>query len=299
MTTTSIRPSAARPASAPKRRQAAQLRQQRFWARLVTGVLIGVVFLAPVLYVAMISFETPTHFLTHPMTPPTSADLSNFAQAWTGADLAHELINTVIYSVVASGLSTVLALLIAFPLARQLVRGHRQLYTLMVVGLFLPLAYIPLFIEARMLHLYNNMPGYILLHVGFGPNLPLGVVLIYAFVLAIPKELDEAAWVDGTGYLTYLFRVIVPLTRPALLISFLYGMLQVWNDIIGPVVLLAGTSTNLFPITRGIYNFYGLNESAYVIFAAAVTIASLPLVVVFAGTQRQLIRAAVAGSVKG
>jgi raffinose/stachyose/melibiose transport system permease protein len=233
------------------------------------------------------------------MTPPTSADLSNFAQAWTGADLAHELINTVIYSVVASGLSTVLALLIAFPLARQLVRGHRQLYTLMVVGLFLPLAYIPLFIEARMLHMYNNVPGYILLHVGFGPNLPLGVVLIYAFVLAIPKELDEAAWVDGTGYLTYLFRVIVPLTRPALLISFLYGMLQVWNDIIGPVVLLAGTSTNLFPITRGIYNFYGLNESAYVIFAAAVTIASLPLVVVFAGTQRQLIRAAVAGSVKG
>jgi raffinose/stachyose/melibiose transport system permease protein len=76
-------------------------------------------------------------------------------------------------------------------------------------------------------------------------------------------------------------------------------MLQVWNDIIGPVVLLAGTSANLFPITRGIYNFYGLNESDYVIFAAAVTIASLPLVILFAGTQRQLVRAAIAGSVKG
>jgi raffinose/stachyose/melibiose transport system permease protein len=296
MTTTSLRP-ASRPATTQKRRQASPLRRLRFWARLVTGLLIAVVFLGPVLYVVMISFETPSHFLTHPMTPPSSADLSNFSQAWTQADLARELINTVIYSVVAAGVSTVLALLIAFPLARKLVRGHRALYTLLVIGLFLPLAYIPLFIEARMLNLYNNMPGYIILHIE--PGLPLAVVLLYAFILAIPKELDEAAWVDGTGYLTYLFRVIVPLTRPALLIGFLYAMLQVWNDIIGPVVLLAGTSANLFPITRGIFYFYGLNESLYVVFAAAITIASLPLVIIFAGTQRQLIRAAVAGSLKG
>jgi len=97
---TSLRP-ASRPATTEQRRQAALLRRTRFWARLVTGLLVAVVFLAPVLYVVMISFETPTHFLTHPMTPPTSADLSNFSQAWTGADLATELINTVIYSVAA------------------------------------------------------------------------------------------------------------------------------------------------------------------------------------------------------
>jgi raffinose/stachyose/melibiose transport system permease protein len=296
MTTTSIRPQS-RPVSGQKRRTAAPLRRARFWARLVTGLLIAVVFLGPVLYVVLISFETPAHFLRSPMTPPAHLDLSNFSQAWNGADLARELINTVIYSVLASGVSTVLALLIAFPLARRLVRGHRPLYTLLVVGLFLPLAYIPLFIEARMLGLYNNAPGYIILHVE--PGLPLGVVLLYAFILAVPHELDEAAWIDGTGYLTYLMRVIVPLTRPALLISFLYGMLQVWNDIIGPVVLLAGTSPNLFPVTRGIYNFYGLNESDYVIFAAAVVIASLPLVVLFAFTQRQLVRATIAGSVRG
>jgi ABC-type glycerol-3-phosphate transport system permease component len=296
MTVTSVR-SASRPASANQRGRATPLRRSRFWARLTTGLLIGVVFLAPVLYVVMISLETPAHFLRTPMTPPAGADVSNFSQAWTGADLARELVNTLIYSVIAAGLSTVIALLIAFPLARRLVRGHRQLYTLLVIGLFLPLAYIPLFIEAQKLHLYNNMLGYIILHVE--PGLPLAVVLLYAFISTVPVDLDEAAWLDGTGYLTYLLRVIVPLTRPALLIGFLYGMLQVWNDIIGPVVFLAGTSTNLFPVTRGIFSFYGQNESAYTVFAAAVTIASLPLVILFAGTQRQLIRAATAGSVKG
>lgn len=296
MTVTSARP-ASRPAVRQTSRRATPLRRARFWARLVTGLLIAVVFLGPVLYVVLISFETPAHFLRTPMTPPASADFSNFGNAWTGANLARELINTVIYSVAAAALSTLVALLIAFPLARRLVRGHRQLYTLMAVGLFLPLAYIPLFIEARTLHLYNNMPGYIIVHIE--PGLPLGVVLLYAFITTVPTELDEAAWLDGTGYLSYLLRVIVPLTRPALLISFLYAMLQVWNDIIGPVVFLAGTSTNLFPVTVGIYSFYGQNESAYTVFAAAVTIASLPLVILFAGTQRQLIRAAIAGSVKG
>jgi raffinose/stachyose/melibiose transport system permease protein len=276
---------------------AAPLRRQRIAARTVTGILIALLFLAPVLYVVMIAFETPAHFLSHPMTPPTSAHLSNFSQGWAGADLARELINTVIYSVVASAISTLLALLIAYPLGRRLVRGHGAMYALLAAGLFLPLAIIPLFIEARMLHLYDNMPGYIILHIE--PGLPLGVVLLTAFVLAVPAELDEAAWLDGTSYLRYLGRVIIPLIRPALLITFLYGMLGVWNDIIGPVVLLGATSTNLFPVTRGIYTFYGQNESAYTVFAAAVVIASLPLVVLFAGTQRQLVRAAIAGSVKG
>jgi raffinose/stachyose/melibiose transport system permease protein len=129
------------------------------------------------------------------------------------------------------------------------------------------------------------------------PGLPLGVVLLTAFISAVPKELDEAAWMDGAGYLHYLVRVIMPLTRPALVISFLYALLNVWNDIIGPVVFLV--DPNLFPVTRGIYNFFGSNESEWTLLAAAIVIASLPVVALFAVSQRQLIRAAVTGSVKG
>jgi raffinose/stachyose/melibiose transport system permease protein len=129
------------------------------------------------------------------------------------------------------------------------------------------------------------------------PGLPLGVVLLTAFVSAVPSELDEAAWMDGAGYLRYLIRVVVPLTRPALVISFLYALLNVWNDIIGPVVFLVDPS--LFPVTRGIYNFFGSNESQWTLLAAAIVIASLPVVALFAVSQRQLIRAAVTGSVKG
>jgi raffinose/stachyose/melibiose transport system permease protein len=270
------------------------MRRPRLIGGIALGLLVVILFLLPVLYAVMLAFETPAHFLNSPLTPG-SPTASNFSGAWSQADLGTELLNTVLYSVVAAALSTVLGLLIAFPIARRLIRGHSGLYTLLFVGLFLPFSVIPLFAEARLLHLYNNRPGYILLHVE--PGLPLAVLLLTAFISSIPAELDEAAWMEGSGYLSYLFRVVVPLTRPALLIAFLYGLLGVWNDIIGPVVLLADPS--LFPVTRGIYNFFGSNESQWTLLAAGIVIVSLPVVLLFAVSQRQIIRTAIAGAVKG
>ena len=268
------------------------------WARLVgrvaLGLLIVLLFAVPVLYAVMISVETPQHFLLSPTTPGHPV-LGNFGQAWNGADLGPELLNTVLYSVSAAFLSTLLGLLIAFPIARRLLRGSGSMYALLVVGLFLPFSVIPLFAEGRLLHLLNNRIGYIILHVE--PGLPLAVVLLVAFISAIPFELDEAAWMEGAGYLSYLTRVVVPLTRPALLIAFLYGLLGVWNDIIGPVVLL--TDSSLYPVTQGIYQFYGSNESAWTHLAAAIVIVSLPVVLLFAAAQRQLIQARFMGAVKG
>jgi raffinose/stachyose/melibiose transport system permease protein len=270
------------------------VRRPRLIGGIAMGLLVVILFLLPVLYAVMLAFETPAHFLNSPLTPG-SPTVANFSGAWSQADLGTELLNTVLYSVVAAALSTVLGLLIAFPIARRLIRGHSGLYTLLFVGLFLPFSVIPLFAEARLLHLYNNRPGYILLHVE--PGLPLAVLLLTAFISSIPAELDEAAWMEGSGYLSYLFRVVVPLTRPALLIAFLYGLLGVWNDIIGPVVLLADPS--LFPVTRGIYNFFGSNESQWTLLAAGIVIVSLPVVLLFAVSQRQIIRTAIAGAVKG
>jgi raffinose/stachyose/melibiose transport system permease protein len=270
------------------------MRHPRLTGSVAMALLIVILFLLPVLYVLMIAFESPAHFLTSPMTPGSPV-IRNFGQAWSGADLGTELINTVIYSVSAAALSTILGLLIAFPIARRLVRGGSALYGLIAIGLFLPFSVIPLFAESRLLGLYDNRIGYIILHVE--PGLPLAVVVLVAFIAAIPLELDEAAWMEGAGYLRYLTRVVLPLTRPALLIAFLYGLLGVWNDIIGPVVLLADPS--LFPVTRGIFNFYGSNTSAWTTLGAAIVIVSLPVVILFAVSQRQLIRLQITGSVKG
>jgi raffinose/stachyose/melibiose transport system permease protein len=266
--------------------------------RLVSGVAVGllvvILFLLPVLYAVMIAFQTHQHFLVSPNTPGTP-DFGNFGAAWNQADLGPELLHTVLYSVSAAALSTLLGLLIAFPIARRLIRGGSALYTAVMIGLFLPFSVIPLYAEAKSLHLFDSWWGYIIMHVE--PGLPLAVLLLVAFISGVPAELDEAAWMEGAGYFQYLIRVVLPLTRPALVIAFLYGMLGVWNDIIGPVVLLANSS--LFPVSRGIFVFSGSNQTAWPHLAAAIVIISLPVVLLFAASQRQLIRARFIGSVKG
>ena len=255
--------------------------------RLTSGVLIALLFIIPILYVLLISVETSGDFLAHPLVPPAVPTFSNFTSAYQQGDLGPEVLNTVLYSVCAAGISTGLSLLIAFPIARRLVRWSSSIYAWFVIGICLPLPIIPLFIEARDLHLYDNRIGYILLHVE--PGLPLGVVLLTAFISSIPIDMDEAAWLDGAGYVRYMASFVAPLAWPSIVITFLYSLLGVWNDIIGPVVFLA--SPNLFPVSRGVYSFYSSNQSAYTLLAAAVIIVSAPVALLFVVSQRQLLRA--------
>jgi ABC-type glycerol-3-phosphate transport system permease component len=263
---------------------------RRVW-RFTGALLIAILFLIPVGYIVMISLESPGHFLSKPLVPPISPTFGNFTAAWQQGDLGPEVWNTVVYSISAAAISVALSLLIAYPVSRRLISSASSIYKVFVIGVCLPLPIIPLFIEAQYLHLYNNRLGYIVLHVETG--LPLGVILLTAFIASIPRELDEAASVDGCGYLRYLVRVIAPLAWPSLVITFLYSLLAVWNDIIGPVVFLA--SPNLFPVTRGAYDFYGSNVGAYTLLAAAVIIVSLPVVLLFLASQRQILRASLGG----
>jgi raffinose/stachyose/melibiose transport system permease protein len=281
----------AKPRSAPPR-PGFQLRNPRRTWRITIGILIALLFAIPVAYVVMISFESQGHFVRSPLTPPSSPTFSNFSAAWTQGDLGPQVLNTILYSVLAAAISVALSLLIAFPVARRLIRGSTFIYRTFVIGVCIPLPVIPLFIEAQRLDLYNSRIGYILLHVE--PGLPLGVILLTAFVMSVPEDLDEAAYLEGCSYLRYLVRIVAPLAWPSIVIAFLYSLLQVWNDIIGPVVFLA--DPGLFPVTRGVYNFYGANVSAYTILAAAVVIVSLPVVALFIASQRQLLRASVVAS---
>jgi raffinose/stachyose/melibiose transport system permease protein len=263
------------------------LANPRLVRRVATAALIGLIFLIPIVYVVMISLESPAQFLAHPLQPPVPPSFGNFGSAWQQGDLGPQILNTVVYAVAAAGISTGLSLLIAYPIARRLVRRASSIYQWFVIGVALPLPVIPLFIEAHDLGLYNNRIGYILLHVE--PGLPLGVILLTAFITSIPAELDEAAWLDGTSYPRYIWSFVAPLALPSIVITFLYSLLGVWNDIIGPVVFLS--DPGLFPVARGVYSFYSSNQSAYTLLAAAVMIVSAPVALLFAVSQRQLLRA--------
>ncbi|MGB4136107.1 MAG: carbohydrate ABC transporter permease [Microbacterium sp.] len=267
-------------------------RTARRLSRIATGTLIALLLGVPLAYILLISFQTPAHFIADPTSLIGGYTVDNYAQAWERGDLGRQLANTAFYAVSAATISTVLSVLISYPIARRLVKAHRSLYLLFVIGVCLPLPIIPLFVLARAFGLYDNPVGYIVLQVA--PGLPLGVLMLTAFIAGIPNEIDEAAFLDGSGYLRFVFRFVVPLAWPSIVIVFLYSLLAVWNDIIAPIVFL--TSSQYFPVTRGVYQFFGATASSWTIAAAAIVIVSIPVALLFIVSQRHLLRSTVGAS---
>lgn len=262
--------------------------------RWVMAIAIVLIFLVPLLYVINISLETPGEFSASPLSLALHPQFGNFTSAWTTGSFGPQLLNTTLYSVVAGGMATALSLFIAYPLARSLVRVSEGIYRLLLVGFFLPIAIIPLFIEAKALDLYNNRIGYILLHVE--PAIPLGVIVLTSVIRTLPLEMDEAAQIDGCPYWRYLWSVVTPLCAPGMVVTFLWALLGVWNDIIGPVVFL--NTPSLFPVARGIFAFEGDHLTAWTLLTAGLVIVALPVVILYLIMQRRIIRASIGGAIK-
>lgn len=254
----------------------------------------GIFYLAPLVYLLDVALQSAHQFLANPLSVPHPVMWSNFANAWRDATMGVYFSNSVIYTGVATILAVGSAIFLAFPVERRYIRGWNAVYLSMILGFFLPIGIIPLFIESQMLHLYNNRIGYILLHVQGG--LTLGFIFFVAYFKTIPRELDESAALDGSGYLRYVIQIVLPLVKPALATVGIYAAVAVWNDLIGPVVFLANNS--LFPLTRGLFTFYGSYQSEWTLLAAGIFIVASPLIAAFILLQRNFIEGSLSGSLK-
>lgn len=263
-------------------------------AFVFTALFCIVFYLAPLLYLLVVALQSSHQFLVNPLTFPHPIVWQNFIHAWRDATMGVYFSNSVVYTGAATIISVGLAIFLAFPVERRYVRGWNWVYLSMVLGFFLPIGIIPLFIESQLLHLYNNRVGYILLHVQGG--LTLGFIFFVAYFRTIPRELDESAALDGCGYTRYVFQIVLPLIKPALATVSIYAAVAVWNDLIGPVVFLANNS--LFPLTRGLFAFYGSYQSEWTLLAAGIFIVASPLIVAFILLQRSFIEGSLSGSLK-
>jgi raffinose/stachyose/melibiose transport system permease protein len=162
-----------------------------------------------------------------------------------------------------------------------------------VIALFLPPALIPQFQLILRLGLYNTPIGYILL---FLVN-PIGIVILVNYIKSLPKELDEAAALDGCGYFQFVWSIIIPLSKPAIATVAVLHAIGIWNEIVAPTIYL--TNKDYYPITRGLIVFQGVYGSNWPTLAAAVLMLTLPMLILFLFLQRYIISGLTAGSVKG
>jgi raffinose/stachyose/melibiose transport system permease protein len=256
-------------------------------------VLIALVYLGPLLTVANVSLKSKQGFSLSPTALATELRFENFADAWKRAKFPLYLSNSILYTAAATIVYAATAVFVAFPISRKYVRGSGFLFALYVVAMFLPSALIPQFQMMLHLGLYNTRLGYVLL---FLIN-PMGIIILVNYVSALPRELDEAATMDGCGYARFVLRIVFPLVKPALASVIVLHAIGVWNDYATALIYLPKKA--YMPITRGLMVFYGQFGNDWTTLSAAILMLMVPMVLLFLALQSWIIDGILQGSIRG
>ncbi|WP_306120723.1 MULTISPECIES: carbohydrate ABC transporter permease [unclassified Roseitalea] len=265
----------------------------RKWPLYLAYGAVIVFFVLPLAYLLSVSFKTPDDVLSGRFLP-TEPTLANWPAAFGATDLDGFILN----SVIASLSSAALTMAIAVPATYAMVRlntGGRFLPTFTLATYMAPpvVALIPLFFLLRYAGLLHSLPGLIVVY-GL-MNVPVAFWLLTSFVRALPREIDEAAWIDGAGTWTTLWRIVVPLIAPGLAASFIICAVLAYNEFLFAFFFTTEPSRTL---TIGIALFQGERLVNFGQMAAASVAGLVPVYVVAVLAQRWLVSGLVSGGVK-
>lgn len=276
---------------------------------LTSGFLViwGVLTAFPLLWAMMTSLKTNREILSSPWQLPTSPQLDNFARAWGQANIGQYFVNSLIVVGGSLVLTMLLGSMAAYVLARYEFPGNRVVYYAFVGGMTFPvfLALVPLFFVVDNMKLLpvvgeyitlNSYGGLILVYVAY--SLPFTVFFMTAFFRTLPTTIAEAALIDGCGHFGLFFRVMLPMARPGLVSVAIFNFLGQWNQYLLPVVLM--TEPDKRVLAQGLASLavsQGYRGDWSALFAG-LTLAMLPVLVVYLLFQRQVQAGLSAGLLK-
>lgn len=227
---------------------------------------------------------------------PEEPTLENFSRAWTTAKFGEYTVNTIIFTVLVVGIVLAVASLAGYALSRPGLPWKKTIIGILVAAMFIPHGYtiIPVFLLVNHLGLGNSLLGAALAQAG--PVHVVPVLLFMGFFGGIPTELEDAAKVDGVGFLRTFWSIMLPLSKPVIGTVALQNFIGAWSAFFVPLVFTLG-NTDLRTLGVGMYNFFGQESTDYAGLAAGATISVLPTILVFLLLQKTFIEG-IAGAVK-
>jgi len=266
------------------------------WVANILLILIGLVFVLPMVWVVLASFDGGA---TLAVGWPKSWTLDNFTQVLT-PDLAFiPLWNSLLLSAGCALITVVVAVLAAYPLSRYRNRFNRPFLYAILFGTCLPITamMVPVYSLFVSLNLIDSLGGTILFMAA--SSLPMAIWMTKNFVDAVPISLEEAAWVDGASSMKTLWTIVVPLVRPGIAVVFIFVFVQAWGNFFVPFVLLLSPENQ--PAAVSIFTFFGqYGAVAYGQLAAYSLVYSVPVIALYVLVSRVLGgSSALAGAVKG
>ncbi|MGW8482964.1 carbohydrate ABC transporter permease [Microbacterium sp. NPDC055903] len=259
-------------------------------------IVLSILMAYPIVIIVITAFKPNLEVLTNPTGLPIEPTFDNFVTSWQQAGFTNLFANSILLTLVSMTIATLIAALASYAIVRQATKIGSGVYLLIAAGIFLPLqlALVPQFRVVRDLGLINNYAGVILIYIAGA--IPFGVFLMAAFMKQVPKEIVEAAIIDGAGYFQLFWRIFFPLARPAVATFWVLQGVGVWNDYLVPQLFLTDPSKRT--LTTGVLYFKAQYLADWGNIMAAVLIMSLPILLLFIFAQRYFVSGLYAGAVK-
>ncbi|MDX3353652.1 carbohydrate ABC transporter permease [Streptomyces sp. ME01-24h] len=262
---------------------------------ILWALMVGV----PLLWAVWSSFKTDGQILGSPWSLPTELHWENWGRAWTKANIGQYFLNTFVVVGLSTAGTMVLGSMAAYVLARFEFPGNRFIYFLFVGGMAFPviMVLVPLFFVLKNMSLLNTVPGLVLVYIAY--SLPFTVFFMTAFFRTLPTTVAEAALIDGASHTRAFFQIMLPMAKPGLISVGIFNILGQWNQYLLPLVLNQG-ETKQWVLTQGLADLavqQGYKGDWSGLFAG-LTIAMLPVLVVYAVFQKQVQAGLTAGALK-
>lgn len=261
------------------------------------ALLAAAFAVVPVIYIVFSAFRTNGQLSATPLGWPDPWELGNYSEVLTSEGFWKMLFASTVVAVFTTLGVVILGVMAAYPLARYDFPGREGLYTFFTAGLLFPItvAALPLYMILLKLHLPGTPWGLVLPQVAF--QLPVTIVILRPFVKAIPRELEEAAAIDGAGRIQFFFRILLRLTMPALVTVGVLAFVGSWNAYLLPLLVVQGSDTwTTLPL--GVAQFQSQYSQDTALILAFLSVASLPAIVFFTMAQRRIV-SGLTGAVKG
>ncbi len=268
---------------------------------IYTEILIWIfciIFFAPMLFVILNAFKDYRDIILSPIALPSRLAFENFKAAWEYTNFSKVFFNSFMISAIGSVGTVILSSMCAYMLSRTNSKASKFIFTLLMLAMMVPFqtVMLPIAKISKVLSMNNNIYAIAVVYIGYSCS--LAVLLYHGFVKNIPREIEESAFIDGCSRLKMFFKIVFPLLKPISSTVLIIYALQFWNDLLLPLILISKKSGFTIPLAQ--MAFYGhFTTTDWNLLLASAVLTSLPMMILYAVMQKQIIGGLVSGAVKG
>lgn len=257
--------------------------------------VLSTVIIYPILMVVFTSFKSKGEASFLNVSLPQKWMFVNYRIVWEQGNVLRSLVNSCIITITAVLIVIALTSMLSYTVVRRNTKPCRVVYRLMTFGIIAPFAAMPTIQLLKQLGLYGSRPGLILVYSAL--YIPFSTMLFSGFIKGIPRELDEAAVMDGAKGWKLFTLVIFPLLKPVIATTGILNFMWIWNELQIPMYLL--NSSDKWTLPLSVYNFYGQYSKSWNLVCADMVLISIPVIMVYIFAQKYIIAGMTAGAVKG